>query len=360
MADHSAMKLGKLPAKRTAMPLLSAYARPELMPALSADWSQKCTAPWGMMLNDRLSCCTIAALGHAVQTWTANAGPNEFTPSDQSIEADYEIICEYDPKRPETDRGGVMADVLDSCHHDGLWGCSLDGYGTLRPGIRRDIKLAIQFFGGAYLGLELPVSAQTQEIWDHIEGPNALAGGWGGHAVWAVAYDPDGITVVTWGQLKRMTWPFFDFYCSEGYALLSRAWLTAAWTSPSGVNWESLIDDMGSFNNAVETKPMDIQQNNPGERLDLPQGSNPAPLGPEPHITVTMTAQGVLVDIPNAILKAGAAAAFVWLGQKLHVDATGWGEWIAHAGAAGMLASLVRSVLGSNKATQALIQAAAK
>ncbi|MGO8790269.1 MAG: hypothetical protein ACLQVL_23205 [Terriglobia bacterium] len=54
-----------------------------------------------------------------------------------------------------------------------------------------DIATAIWLFGGAYIGVELPITAQNQDVWDvpANPGPNDEPGSWGGHAVYLVGYD---------------------------------------------------------------------------------------------------------------------------------------------------------------------------
>ncbi len=78
MTDHSLMKLGKLAARRDPRTLrLARYLAPALPPP-PAQVDYTCgVKDWGMMLNDRLGCCTIAAVGHAVQAWRLNAGGSQ-------------------------------------------------------------------------------------------------------------------------------------------------------------------------------------------------------------------------------------------------------------------------------------------
>src|SRR5580692_4178756 len=67
---------------------------------------------YGQMLNDKNSCCTCSAAGHAVQTWTADAKGSMVTVPDSAVLTMYEGSCGYDPNKPSTDQGGVEADVL--------------------------------------------------------------------------------------------------------------------------------------------------------------------------------------------------------------------------------------------------------
>jgi hypothetical protein len=42
-----------------------------------------------------------------------------------------------------------------------------------------------------------------------------------GHAVFAVAYDQKGVTVLTWGNTQQATWAWWDECVDEAYAILS-------------------------------------------------------------------------------------------------------------------------------------------
>ena len=41
-----------------------------------------------------------------------------------------------------------------------------------------------------------------------------------GHAVFAVAYDQSGVTVLTWGNTQQGTWAWWDECVDEAYAIL--------------------------------------------------------------------------------------------------------------------------------------------
>jgi hypothetical protein len=135
-----------------------------------------------------------------------------------------------------------------------------------------NIATAIWLFGGAYIGVELPMTAQSQDIWDVAGGPDAEPGSWGGHAVYLVGYDfpesqipspespapspvsrvscPGTMTCITWGGVKKMTWAWFEKYCSEAYALVSKDWLNASGVSPSGFDLAALEKDLQEVSGA--------------------------------------------------------------------------------------------------------------
>lgn len=236
MPDHSQMKLGKLTPKRDSRTLrLSMYLTPELpQPPFSVDNSGGRT-DWGVMLNSSLSCCTIAGCGHALQSWTGCTVP------DSTILSYYETWDGYNPSDPSTDGGGVELDVLNNWRKNDFAGHKILGYATINPRNPTHVEQAIQLFGGTYAGIELPVTAQSQSIWDvaPTKGRDAYPGSWGGHCVWVLGYDPNYLTCVTWGKLLKMTWGFWDTYCSEAYAILS-----AEWKPPVGFDLASLQSDL--------------------------------------------------------------------------------------------------------------------
>lgn len=114
---------------------------------------------------------------------------------------------------------------------------------TKVPESRRELKLAIQLFGGAFMGVGLPSSAQSQgATWTYTGSP---FNSWGGHCVTAYAYDSGYLYFFTWGHLYRMSWEFVDHYVDEAHALLSLDWLNAnTQLMGSGIDFGAAIDDM--------------------------------------------------------------------------------------------------------------------
>jgi hypothetical protein len=249
MADHRSMRLGKLRARHDPrVPRLSRYVAGFPPPPPAAAWSGKLAAI-GTMANDRLGDCTAAAVGHAIQVWSSQAKAAEATISDADVVALYSRFG-YDPARPETDQGAVEIDVLSSWLAAPVAGHAISGFATLEPSNSIEIRDAIWLFGLVYIGLALPISAQSQDVWDVSPGGAAGSGepgSWGGHAVIIVDYDERGLTCVTWGQLKRMSWQFWSTYCDEAYAILSPDWENAAAAAPSGFSWDQLAADMAAL-----------------------------------------------------------------------------------------------------------------
>jgi hypothetical protein len=254
--DFRKLKLGKLTARHDPRALLmSSYATPALpAPPSSCDLTKPVTA-WGMMDNDQLGDCTCAAAGHMIMTWTAGATGTTVTPTDAQIVAAYSAITGYNPQTGANDNGAVELDVLNYWRQTGIAGHKIAGFVSLEPANHVHIMDAVYIFGGCYIGLTLPTSAQAQtqnhQPWSVPPGgPNGdgRPGSWGGHAVPVVAYDARGLTVVTWGALQVMTWTFWEAYCDEAYALLSEDYLsTDLKKTPEGFDLAALQADLNDL-----------------------------------------------------------------------------------------------------------------
>lgn len=242
-------KLGRKAVKTDSRTLrMAAYLTPD-MPAAQPefDWT-KGIVDWGMMLNDQLGCCTISAAGHAIQVWTLNALPGAMaTVPDSAILDAYEQWDGYVKGDPSTDNGGVELDVLNDWRKSGLAGHSLGAFASVNPLNLEHVRQAINFFGGVYIGLALPLSAMNQDVWDVVPDPgdgSTDPGSWGGHAVFDPKYDPNGFTCITWGAPKTMTVPFWKKYCDEVYTLLSPDWIGLQGIAQSGFNQAQLLADL--------------------------------------------------------------------------------------------------------------------
>jgi len=241
------LKLGKQPPKHDPRTLhLASYLRPEELPRIPTqkDWSGK-VPTWGMLANDRLGDCTCATAGHLIEAWTANAS-TEIVPSDADIISAYSAVSGYDPATGENDNGAVELDVLNYWRKSGIANHKIFAYAALEPRNHSHIKAACYLFGGCYIGLALPLSAQNQAVWSVPSWGTSGSGrpnSWGGHAVNVVSYDAHFLTVVTWGALQKMTWRFWDRYCDESYAVLSQDFINGG-IAPNAIDWASLQQDL--------------------------------------------------------------------------------------------------------------------
>jgi hypothetical protein len=253
--DPRKLKLGKSAARHDPRTLLLAsYITAQLPPPpASVDLTAK-VQTWGMMQNDQIGDCTCAAAGHLIMEWTANAGKKMVTPTDKQIVAAYSAITGYNPATGANDNGAVEIDVLNYWRQTGIAGHKIGAYVALEPSNHSHIMDSVYIFEGCYIGLQLPISAQDQvknhQTWSVPPGGaigDGKPGSWGGHAVPVVAYDSRGVTVVTWGALQTMTWSFWETYCEEAYAILSKDYLNGKKSSPEGFSLAQLQADLADL-----------------------------------------------------------------------------------------------------------------
>jgi hypothetical protein len=242
------MKLGRKAIKTDSRTLaLGNYLTSALPPPPpAADWTKGNTS-WGMMLNDNLGDCTIAGAAHAVQVWTANVGEIVTLPDD-TVQSYYQQWDGYVPGETNTDNGGVELDVLNDWQKNGFAGHTLSAFADPKAANLDEIRQSILLFGGVYIGLALPLTAQTQDVWDVVRlgGAKAKPGSWGGHCVFVPKYDEKTFTCITWGELKTMTVAFWNKYCDEAHTLFGLNWMTDK-GSPGGFDQAQLQTDLKSI-----------------------------------------------------------------------------------------------------------------
>src|ERR1039458_97737 len=249
--EHSVVvgqRLGRIPNpphKLDRLLSLSKYLTALPSPPTSCDRSEGIT-DWPMYLNDKLGDCAIACPSHQVEIFTKAATGTAREVTDADVLTAYESQG-YSRSAPATDQGCAPLSVLDYWRHTGIGGDTLYAYATVDPSDLNMVKTALGLFYGVYLGVGLPLTAQSQDVWDVVDAAPALngAGTWGGHAIPAIAYDEQGLAVVTWGATKKMTWKFFSNYCDEVYACLPN-YFPALPTHPldNGLDFATLQQDM--------------------------------------------------------------------------------------------------------------------
>ena len=258
MPDFSTMKTGRIYSPTLAsgtrrFGVTASAALSGITVAPEIDWYSK-IQNWPMYGNDHLSDCTCAAVGHAIQQWTSYSKPSPILVTDSDVIQFYEIVSGYNPSQPLSDRGAVCFTVLQQWKSGGV---PISGVPSTVPNSVKDtlfsfksinwnneheFKSTITVFANVYLGLNMPLSAQTQEIWSPVEGPNGAPGSWGGHLVLVVGYNKDHYIVVTWGRLMAMTYDFLAKYGEEAYALVNTDFLNTNSLTPSGLSWQTLQD----------------------------------------------------------------------------------------------------------------------
>jgi hypothetical protein len=162
--------------------------------------------------NDTLGDCTIAALAHAITTYRGLVGTKKV------IMAQADVTKLYMHLTGGVDSGLNELDVLNYWRQSAVDGDEIMSFVSISPKNHAHVQLAIQLFGGVYLGFQVQQNCQ-QEFADHkpwTPGPLTTDG----HAVFAVAYDATGVTVLTWGNTQQATWAWWDECVDEAYAIL--------------------------------------------------------------------------------------------------------------------------------------------
>jgi hypothetical protein len=228
-----------------------AYLKPTLpSPPSSADWSKAVKTGWGMMKNDTYGDCTCAAAGHMIMDWTAN-NDSEFVVPDNLIVEFYNHFA-----HGNADAGANMLDVLKYWRSHGLDKHKIDAFAGLEPRNHLQVQDAIYLFGGCYIGVALPDFAVAEGV-DLLKVPwvvppqgavgKAAPDPNNGHCIPAFAYDQRNVYVVTWGQVKAMSWQFYDAYADEAFAVLSPDWFGKSGQAPPGFDLAALQSDLSAI-----------------------------------------------------------------------------------------------------------------
>ena len=99
-----------------------------------------------------------------------------------------------------------------------VFGDKIRAYVSIDPKNHTHVEQAIYLFGGVYLGFQVQQNCVQQFQAGQPWTPGPLTTG--GHAVFAVGYDQNAVTVLTWGNTQQGTWAWWDECVDEAYALL--------------------------------------------------------------------------------------------------------------------------------------------
>lgn len=239
---HANMKLGRLrptSKQRAEAPRLKDYmTRP--LPKAPDTVNNTEGAALGMWGNDEYGDCTFAALANQRAIDAVRAG---FPAPPTSAAA---VIKAYLKYTNGVDEGANEGEVLNLA----LRGVDLGGPEPwmLASWVSVDLrdvetcKSLVHLFRGIYLGVELPIAAQSQAIWEAGVGRDFAPGSWGGHAALYSNYyakETQRIGITTWGAEKLATLDWLDEYGDEGHVLLP-----AERAMEVGIDWPALVSDM--------------------------------------------------------------------------------------------------------------------
>lgn len=161
--------------------------------------------------NDSVGDCTCAGLAHAITTYSGLVGK-------KSIMAKAAVLKLYYHLTGGPDTGLNELDVLNYWRQNSVGGVEIMAYAKVDAKNHTHVQQAIQLFGGVYLGFQVQENAQQEFAAKQPWTPGPLTND--GHAVFAVAYDANGVTVLTWGNTQQATWAWWDECVDEAYAIL--------------------------------------------------------------------------------------------------------------------------------------------
>jgi hypothetical protein len=173
------------------------------------------------------------------------------TPPEQAVLAFWQQFVGSPPPPPPND-GCPLLRVLKGWRATGLDGHRVKAFAELERRNHAEAMSALQLFGSIYVGIALPDFATAVADPRRVPWMVPAQGATGsaapdphnGHCVPAVAYDDAGLYVVTWGMVKPMSWPFYDGYVDEVYAVLSEDFLAAGGTTTAGFDLAQLEADL--------------------------------------------------------------------------------------------------------------------
>jgi len=179
----------------------------------------------------------MAGVAHLIGAWDVDFKQT------QPVPGEAEVVKEYLTLTGGPDTGLVEANVLKTWHTGGLFGEKIAGYAPVSPKDILAIHQAIAFYGGCYLGIECPRSAQEQfaagEPWTYVKDSPVE----GGHCIVALGYDERHVECATWGGIAQVTYPFFAHYLDEAWVVLSEQ-LVDAKKDALGISLAALQADL--------------------------------------------------------------------------------------------------------------------
>ncbi len=182
---------------------------------------------WGTLGNLKINDCTCAAAGHLIMTWTSNIGKLH-KPTTKAIVEAYTNVTSFNPKTDGIGNPIEAIKVLKYWRKNGIAGHKITAFAKLDFKNRQQLIQAIYLYGGCYIGINLPKSAEEQyyksQKWTVPRGGAKGAGepgSWLGHALIITGYKGNELRAITWGKEIMMTLDFWEAYVDESYAVFS-------------------------------------------------------------------------------------------------------------------------------------------
>jgi hypothetical protein len=204
---------------------LASYAtQPLPPPATSVAVPGSNQSNWGMDGNDQWGDCTIAGVDHVIEADSTIVSSTYSAPALDDIKKTYFGLT------GGPDSGLVIADVLKAWQAPGLFSNKLSAYAPVNPRNTTALQQCIEWFGAAYVGVNLPATADAQfktdgtGTWD-LTGTAEDHKIEGGHCIVLVGYDSAKLYAVTWGAIVGITYAWWTQYADEAWATITQAFV---------------------------------------------------------------------------------------------------------------------------------------
>jgi hypothetical protein len=212
--------------------------------------------------NDVWGNCALAgALGLAqAQSW--NVGKNLVPRTEEAVQA-YTQVTGFDPNagpsgNNPTDNGTVLTDALDFWQKTGFAISDsngketihkIDGWFTVDYTSVAMMRWAAWFFGGSYLGVNLPQSAEDDtDNW--IFDPNSPT--IGGHCVDRLGEGSAGGKTRSWGMIIPTQQAFYSARVDEAYVVMGPDFLNSLDKTPLGVDVNAMVEAAKNYRMSLQ------------------------------------------------------------------------------------------------------------
>ena len=227
------------------VPDLSTYVTTALpTPAASVNPPANNRTNWGMDGNDTWGDCTIAGADHVTLADATIASEPYQAPTLDQVKQTYFGLT------GGADSGLVLSAVLRAWQTTGLFGTTLSAYAPVHVTNSVLLRQCIDFFGTAYVGVNLPKPAEGQfktdgtGVWD-LTGTAEDHDMLGGHCICLVGYDATHYIGVTWGATVLISLQWWARYADEAWATITQSFVERGGDA-RGINLATLQHDLAS------------------------------------------------------------------------------------------------------------------
>jgi hypothetical protein len=249
-------RYGKKPPRRLmGVPALSDFMAPAASWPAVKPWGWEYALPDGdlnILGNDVVGNCGPCGALHLLQTQAASLKNQILTPTLEDALALYSAVGGYDPNAPlnpdgsnPTDQGVDLLTLLQYWKNTGITvggvKHTIRGFASLDLSSVAQMRYAGYLFGGLYLGINCPQSAEDDTSdWQYVPGSPVA----GGHCINLAGEGSLGTHIQSWGMNIPTSWDFLLHQLDEGYVVLTDIWVDAQDEAPSGVDINGLLAAM--------------------------------------------------------------------------------------------------------------------